>query len=247
MRVVKLTLAYDGTGFVGWQRQAGGASIQAIVERAIEPFASRDGLALAGAGRTDAGVHAIGQAVSARVDDRMSPADLQRALNARLPPAIRVTGAEEASATFHARYAASAKTYAYHIVQGPFVMPFEVRYAWHVPRALDLAPMREACAALAGTHDFAAFRAAGSRVRDTRRTIFEARLDVDRDGTHVTFTCRGDGFLRHMVRSLVGTLVDVGHGRFPAGHLAALLAAPDRGAVGATAPPHGLFLVSVDY
>jgi tRNA pseudouridine38-40 synthase len=247
MRVVKLTLAYEGTGFVGWQKQAKGVSIQALVEHALEPFACERGLRLAGAGRTDAGVHALGQVASAHIVEGVSIEDLQRAINARLPSAVRVLSVDPVADTFHARYSATAKTYAYHIVQAPIVSPFDVRYAWHVPRPLDLPCMKQASVALVGAHDFAAFQATGSRVRDTRRTIFEADVAVARGGSEIIVSCRGDGFLRHMVRSIVGTLVEIGHGRFAPDRIATLLATPDRRGVGPTAPAHGLFLVAVDY
>jgi len=245
MRAVKLTLAYEGTGFVGWQRQAAGPSIQSLVEEAIAPFVSEGHANVIGAGRTDAGVHALAQAASAHIVTQTSTAVLQRALNARLPPAVRVTEIEDVAPDFHARFSATAKRYAYHIVNGPLISPFEVRYAWHVSRALDVDRMRRASVAIVGRHDFAAFQATGSHARDTHRTILETRLELT--GEHLTFVCRGDGFLRHMVRSLTGTLVEIGQGRFEPGRLAELLARPDRTRVGPTAPAHGLFLVGVEY
>jgi tRNA pseudouridine38-40 synthase len=212
-------------------------------------------------------VHALAQVASARVETPLEPGEIGRALNAHLPDDVRVVGVEEAPADFHARYAARGKRYAYRIVNAPILPPFELRYAWHVTHALDLASMSRALEAIVGTHDFAAFQAAGSRVRETTRTIDEAAVErltpldsglyrlgagawptgeVTGDRT-IVLTLHGDGFLRHMVRTIVGTLVEIGRGRWPAEYMAELLASRDRRRAGPTAPAQGLFLVSVDY
>jgi tRNA pseudouridine38-40 synthase len=244
MRTFKLTIQYDGTDFVGWQRQPNGVSIQELIERALEPIEGHS-VTVIGAGRTDAGVHAIGQAASVQLESAIDAASLLRALNATLPDAVRVTAVDEAPADFNARFKALGKVYEYRIWNGPVVPPFERRYVWHVPQMLDLNRMREAGSALIGRHDFAAFRAAGSDVATSERTL--RCLNVDGVNEKVTLVVAGDGFLRHMVRAIAGTLVDVGLGRRSIDSVAAALASRDRAQAGATAPALGLFLVKVEY
>ena len=244
MRTIKLTIAYDGTGFVGWQRQDAGQSIQGLIEDALAKIEGNV-VTLHGAGRTDAGVHALAQVASARIAAELDDGTLGRALNANLPPAIRVNGVETVADDFHARFSAAGKTYEYRIWNGPAVPPFIRLYAWHVPQPLDVASMNAASRAIVGLHDFAAFQGTGGRTHSTVRRVTSAEWRVE--GAAITFVISGEGFLRHMVRSLAGTLVEVGHGRRPLDDLARLVAAPDRADVGRTAPPHGLFLVSVLY
>ena len=246
MRTLKLTLAYDGTPFVGWQRQAQGVSIQGLIEDAL---ARLEGTAVTvhGAGRTDAGVHALGQVASAQISAAHSVEVMVRALNANLPPEIRVISVEEAVPGFHARFSARAKTYRYVIRNAATLSPFERAYAWHIQDGLDRNVMQEAATALVGTHDFSAFRSAGSEVTTTIRTITASRFTPQDDPGLLTFEITGNGFLRHMVRAIVGTLVETGRGQRPASTMTALLAGRGRAEAGATAPPHGLFLVRVDY
>ena len=246
MRTLKLTLAYDGTPFVGWQRQAHGVSIQGLVEDALARF---DGapVTVHGAGRTDAGVHALGQVASARIAASHPPDVIARALNASLPPEVRVTSVEDAAEEFHARFSARAKTYRYVIRNGPMASPFERAYVWHIQDALNRDAMREAAAVLVGTHDFGAFRSVGGEVRTTIRTITESGFTRQDDPGLLAYEITGDGFLRHMVRALVGTLVAIGRGQRPASSMAALLAGANRAEAGPTAPPQGLFLVRVVY
>jgi tRNA pseudouridine38-40 synthase len=257
MRTLKLTIAYDGSDLVGWQRQAAGVSVQGLLEAALERLTGAR-ITVTGAGRTDAGVHALGQVASARVASDKPVDELQRALNALLPADVRVTALAEAAADFHARYGAQAKRYVYRIATGPVLSPFERRYAWHVTHALHAPAMTRAIRALVGRHDFAAFQATGSRVRDTVRTISDASVarglhgmsalaGDDTAGEGLTITLRGDGFLRHMVRTIAGTLVEIGRGRWPPEHMADLLASRDRRRAGPTAPAQGLFLVDVEY
>lgn len=246
-RVLKLTLAYDGSAYVGWQRQAVGASIQGCLEEALAAFEGH-AVTVHGAGRTDAGVHALAQVASVTVATPHPVATLQRALNAVLPDDIRVVGLEEAAPGFHARFSATGKVYEYRIVNAPFVSPFLYRHVWHVPPVLDLAAMVEASRVLVGRHDFAAFHATDSDASSTVRTV-EALAWTAGSGpdTPLVMRIEGEGFLRHMVRNIAGTLVGVGLGRWPPAHVAAVLASRDRRRAGEAAPAAGLFLVRVRY
>lgn len=244
MRTLKLTLCYDGTRFVGWQRQAAGESVQGTLEGVLARFEGAP-VTVHGAGRTDAGVHALQQVASARVTFPLDAATLTRALNAQLPDDIRVVSVEDVAADFHARFSARSKTYRYQIRNTPTASPFERYWVWHVPEPLDVPAMNEAAAALVGTHDFAAFRSVGTDVSSTVRTVSESGWR-DSDGL-LTYVVCGDGFLRHMVRALVGTLVEVGRGWRAPGDIGALLRGGTRAQAGPTAPPHGLTLARVDY
>jgi len=262
MRTLKLTLAYDGTRFVGWQRQAAGESIQGLLEEALVRFEGAP-VTVHGAGRTDAGVHALGQVASVQLTCTHAADALLRGLNAALPPDVRVTAVEAAAADFHARFRARAKTYRYVIRNAAIVGPFERAYVWHVPEPLDLDAMRTAAAALVGTHDFAAFASAGSETADTVRSISASGIRVLEAGHEggpapqaptagdgpglLVYEVTGTGFLRHMVRAIVGTLVEIGRGWRAASSMSTLVAGRSRADAGATAPPHGLFLVRVDY
>lgn len=243
-RNLKLTLAYDGTRFVGWQKQASGESIQGLLEDAMSRLEGAP-VTAHGAGRTDAGVHAEGQVASARVTFTHDAATVVRALNAILPPDVRIIAVEDASADFHARFSARAKSYRYQLANTPVISPFIRAYAWHIPEPLDLAAMRAAAAAIVGTHDFAAFQSAGSDVATTDRMVTRSEL-VDRSGL-LAYEVSGSGFLRHMVRAIVGTLVEIGRGWRPSSDVQALLAGRPRSHAGATAPAHGLTLVKVEY
>ncbi len=260
-RALKIVLAYDGTGLVGWQRQPAGVSVQALLEDAIAAIEGRP-IVVVGAGRTDAGVHALAQVASCRIEHPIPADELARALNARLPDDVRVLSVEDAADDFHARYGARSKTYRYLILNDRLVSPFERRYVWHVPQPLDLAAMAEAARALEGRHDFAALQGTGSATKTTVRTIESVRIQdlpamavaggltlrARPDGGRlVAFDICGDGFLRHMVRNAVGTLVEVGHGRRDPSSMAGLLDSGDRRLAGPTAPPTGLFLVGVEY
>ncbi len=269
-RVLKLTIAYDGTEYVGWQRQAAGTSIQQLLEEAL---ARIEGAAVAviGAGRTDAGVHALGQVASARVTVPHDCRTLVRALNAALPPDVRILAVADAPPEFHARFQARAKHYRYLIRTGSIVSPFERHYVWHVPPRLDAAAMHAAAGMLLGEHDFSAFRAAGSDVEHAVRhvTVSEVRVaghegEPPRDasplwdtlaeagaaaaaGPLIAYEVAGSGFLRHMVRTVAGTLVEIGLGRRPVAWMGEVLGGGVRTGAGQTAPALGLFLVGVDY
>jgi tRNA pseudouridine38-40 synthase len=244
MRNLKITLAYDGTRFVGWQRQAEGDSVQGLLEDALARFEGAR-VTVHGAGRTDAGVHAHGQVASVQVTFGHDIATLTRALNAQLPADVRVLSIDDASADFHARFSARAKTYRYQLRHGTIADPFERAFVWHMPERLDVDAMRAAASVLVGTHDFAAFQSAGSGTPDTKRTI--TRSALENVGGRLTYEVTGDGFLRHMVRAIVGTLVEVGHGFREPESMASLLRGSARSDAGPTAPPQGLFLVRVDY
>lgn len=264
-RTLKLTLAYDGTELAGWQRQASDRSVQGLLEVAL---ARVDGVpvTIVGAGRTDAGVHASGQVASVSVANTLDPSTLQRALNATLPPDVRVLAVAEAPEGFNARRAALRKTYDYRILNGAVASPFTRRFTWHVPQPLDVSAMARAATRLVGQHDFASFQSTGSWVATTCRTILGSELTQENprelaDGaTPISFIASsddasvllryritGDGFLRHMVRTIVGTLVEIGLGRREPDSMGAIIDARDRAAAGPTAPAHGLCLVRVEY
>jgi tRNA pseudouridine38-40 synthase len=247
-RTIKLTLQYDGTEYVGWQRQADGVSIQGLLEDALKPIEGAP-VTVHGAGRTDAGVHALGQVASFTLSASLDTTTLARALNAVLPLDVRIAGAEDVASDFHARFSATGKVYQYRIVNGPFASPFVRRYVWHVIPKLNLDAMREAAAVLVGTHDFAAFQGTGTAVASSVRTV--RRLEIagpERPGLQeLVVEVEGDGFLRHMVRNIAGTLVEIGLGRWEASAMHEILESRDRARAGTTAPAQGLFLVEVRY
>jgi tRNA pseudouridine38-40 synthase len=245
MRTIKLTLAYDGTNYVGWQRQLNGVSVQQLIEEALAPLSGGVPPTVVGAGRTDAGVHALGQVATVNLDTDVPASGIQRAINVRLPADIRAIGAVDAPPGFHARYHARAKTYRYRMATTSVLSPFDRWFVWHAPEPRDVEAMRVAARALVGRHDFASFQARGAAVRETVRTIH--RLDVTERGAEIVFDVEADGFLRHMVRAIVGTLADVGAGLRPPEAMPAVIAACDRQAAGQTAPASGLTLVTVTY
>lgn len=245
MRTLKLTVAYDGTRFVGWQRQAEGDSIQALLEEALARFEGAP-VTVHGAGRTDAGVHALGQVASVRLTCAHDTATLVRALNAQLPADLRVLAVDEAAPDFHARFSARTKTYRYQIRNAPIATPFERAYVWHLPEPLNVQAMRDAAAMVVGTHDFAAFQSVGTQVPCSIRTILRSDIVQPEPGL-LAYEVTGDGFLRHMVRALAGTLVEIGRGWRTPESMRDLIFGGTRHDAGATAPPQGLFLVGVAY
>lgn len=245
MRTLKITLAYDGTRYVGWQRQENGLAVQQVVEEALQPLCGDEVPVLMGAGRTDAGVHAIGQVASVRVAFDHAVHAVQRALNVRLPADIRVLAVEDAAPRFHARFDATGKSYRYRIATDRVPLPFDRWFVWHMPQPCDVARMQAAAAVLVGRHDFSSFQARGSAVLDGWRTL--ERVQVDRAGSEIHIDVDGDGFLRHMVRIIAGTLVDIGVGQRTVESLAAVVAACDRQAAGRTAPARGLTLMRIRY
>ena len=258
MPLFKITVSYDGTDFVGWQRQANGVSVQGLIEEALSELDGR-AVAVAGAGRTDAGVHALGQVAGFSLQRTIAADAVLRALNARLPHAIRVVDAGETDERFHPRFSAQAKRYCYRIWNAPVANPFERRYAWHVQDPLDIDAMNAAARLIVGCHDFAAFAASGSAVTTAERTIVDSAVGRPIVGDRsaitgsisgdslITYDVSGSGFLRHMVRTIVGTLVEIGRSRHEAEWIAHVLASRSREAAGPTAPATGLFLVAVDY
>jgi tRNA pseudouridine38-40 synthase len=246
----KLTVAYDGTGMVGWQRQAAGTSVQGVLEDALSDLDGRP-VAATGAGRTDAGVHARAQIVGVTLTRSIEGDAVVRALNVRLPLTIRVLDATEVADTFHARFDARSKEYRYRIWNADVVDPFERLYVWHVLAPLDRVAMAQAALVLQGRHDFAAFQGIGTDVQSTEREILFSRVTGGTSGVDagplITYDVSGDGFLRHMVRNIVGTLVEIGRGKRPPGWMAEVLASRNRAEAGVTAPPEGLFLMRVIY
>lgn len=244
MRNIRLTLAYDGTEFAGFQVQPGRRTVQGELAAALAKILGED-VKLAGAGRTDAGVHARAQVVSFTTGARIPTDRLPAALNSCLPADICVWKAEEVAAGFHARYSACRKVYRYLICQAPQASPFLRRYSWHLPRPLDVPGMRAAAAELTGRHDFSSFAAAGGAARSHVRTL--ERLVLAQEEDLILVEAAADGFLYKMVRNLVGTLVEVGRGALTPPEVRRILEAGDRTRAGPTAPPQGLVLWQVHY
>jgi tRNA pseudouridine38-40 synthase len=241
----KLVIEYDGTPFVGWQTQGGGLTVQGLLSEAIATF-SGERVTVYGAGRTDAGVHALGQVAHFDLDRDWRPDRVRDAMNARLRPhPIAVLSAEHVPESFDARFSAKRRHYLYRIVNRRADLALDRHRAWRVPRRLDTARMHEAAQALLGRHDFSTFRAADCQAKSPVKTL--DRLDVERAGDEVRVLAAARSFLQHQVRSMVGSLVEVGEGKWSPQDLAAALAARARSACGPVAPPEGLYLVRVEY
>ncbi len=241
----KLTVEYDGAGFVGWQRQDNGPSVQAALERAIAGFCG-ESVAVHSAGRTDAGVHALGQVCHVDIARPTSAATVRDAINAHLRPlAVTVLAAEPVDARFDARHSARRRVYLYRIVNRRAPLALDRGRAWHVAPPLDAAAMRAAAQYLVGHHDFTTFRATACQARSPLKTL--DALEVGRDGAEIRIHARARSFLHHQVRNMVGTLKLVGEGKWTQDDVAAALAASDRAAGGPTAPAEGLYLESVEY
>ena len=251
MRHFKLTIAYDGTEFHGWQMQTSKPTIQGEIVGVLRRL-TQENIQLHGAGRTDAGVHALGQVASFQTQSGLSAVEFQRALNALLPLAIRIVGAEEVGPDFNARWSARAKIYRYRLYRGKVVPPAIWRYVLHYPFPLDEDAMRIAASRYVGPHDFAAFAAStGSeeddKERSTVREIYSSELARSEDGEELVYTVRGRSFLRYMVRKMVGTLLEVGRGKLTPDDILRLFQARDRSKSGPTIPPQGLCMVSVEH
>ena len=253
MRNIRLTIAYDGTDFHGWQRQPRAATVQEALETRIAKIAGEP-VTLYGSGRTDAGVHAAGQVANFKTECPIPCPSLAKALNDILPVAIRVRSAEEVTATFNARYSAKAKIYRYRLLQAAICPPFLARYVYHHPYRLDCRRMAEAARLLEGKHDFSSFAGSdparkarkGNRESNVRQ-LLHSRIRVRKDLQMIVYEVRGSGFLHHMVRNIVGTLLEVGNGKLSPEDILAILDARDRGKAGPTVPASGLWLVRVEY
>jgi tRNA pseudouridine38-40 synthase len=241
----KLTLEYDGTPYVGWQAQNNGVSIQSALTSAVAAFAGEPA-AVHGAGRTDAGVHALGQVAHVDLSKNWDNDTVRDAINFHLrPQPIAVLAAEQIAQDFEARFSAIKRHYLYRIVNRRADLTLDLNRVWRVPRALDAAAMHDAAQRLIGRHDFTTFRAAECQAKSPEKTL--DRLAVLRDGEEIRVETSARSFLHHQVRSMVGSLVHVGEGKWNAGDLDAALAARDRARCGQVAPPHGLYLVRVEY
>jgi tRNA pseudouridine38-40 synthase len=241
----KLTIEYDGTSFVGWQVQDNGASVQGILAEAMLAFTG-ERAAVGGAGRTDAGVHALGQVAHVDLAKDWPPDTVRDALNAHLRPhPIAVLLAERVDDTFDARFSAIRRHYRYRIVNRRADLALDAQRAWRVPRPLDATAMHNAAQRLVGRHDFTTFRSTECQAKSPVKTL--DRLDVTREGDEVDIIAVARSFLHNQVRSMVGSLVHVGESKWSAEDLAAALAARDRTACGQVAPPQGLYLVRVEY
>jgi tRNA pseudouridine38-40 synthase len=239
-----MTIAYVGTSFAGWQIQPGRPTVQGVIEAALGRMLGET-TRLAGAGRTDSGVHALGQVASFTTDRAIPPDGLRSGLNSRLPEAIRILAAEEAPEGFHARSDARAKDYRYRLSRAAVVLPFVAPFVAPIRGGIDVGAMREAARRLAGRHNFTSFCPADCAIEDRDRTIHASEIAERED--EIVYEVRGEGFLRHMVRTIVGTLVEVGRGRIRPADIDAILAARDRRRAGPCAPARGLVLVRVLY
>jgi tRNA pseudouridine38-40 synthase len=249
MRNFKIVLAYDGTDFCGWQIQPEAPSVQGTLASAIGRITGEKVLPQ-GSGRTDAGVHALGQVASGALESVIPAANLMTALNDVLPPAIRILECAEVSLEFHARKSSTAKTYRYRMYRADVCPPFLSRYVWHYPYPLEFSAMEDAAALVQGEHDFTSFAAVDpERGKDPHRSnvrkVFSSMWRTE--GEEFLYEIRGNGFLHHMVRNLVGTFLLVGKGTLKPQELSRILASRNRSCAGATAPPCGLYLVSVEY
>jgi tRNA pseudouridine38-40 synthase len=249
MRTIKLTVSYDGTDFAGWQIQADRPTVQSTLQEVIERITGRHTSVLA-SGRTDAGVHALGQVVGFQTESELPVEVLRKAINAQLPRSIAVLDAVEVPGGFHPTHDARRKRYRYLIHDGPVRDVFERRYCWHYTYGrLDVEAMRRAAQTLVGIHDFSSFETSGAPRASSIRTVYELVVERGRGERQdfITLEIEANGFLYNMVRAIVGTLVEVGRGAQSEEWVAAVLQAKDRRLAGQTAPPQGLFLVRVEY
>jgi len=252
---IRLVIEYDGTDYHGWQRQKDRPTIQSVLEERLARITS-ERIRLVSAGRTDAGVHSLGQVAAFSTSSRLTPEEFKRALNSLLPDDIRIIKAEEVPLDFHPRFLAKAKSYLYFIYLGERSPVFVSRYCWPVKAELNIKAMEEAGRYIIGTHDFSGFRASGCGARTTVRSIFELSINKEdalpfmgikiREG-FIKFRVTGNAFLRYMVRNIIGTLVEIGRGKRKADSIVDILKKGDRQLAGITAPARGLFLEEVYY
>ena len=252
VRNIRLVIAYDGGHYGGWQRQKNRLAIQEVLEKALSTITAEP-IQLTGAGRTDAGVHALGMNANFHTSSTISLGGLLRGLNSMLPLDIRILHTAVMPDDFHCRYSARGKTYRYDFYNGPIQLPYERLYRVHVPRVIYPEAMEQCLETILGTHDFSSFEATGSRDmtlttgKGAVRTLFEARLQQSDSPHHFSFYFSGNGFLRYMVRNIVGTLFEAGKGKLTADAFSTILNGHDRSLAGPTAPPYGLFLMAVNY
>jgi tRNA pseudouridine38-40 synthase len=245
MRNIKLLIEYDGTNYLGWQVQPGGPTIQGMLEEKLSRLTG-ERIHLIGSGRTDSGVHALGQVAHFKTQCQMDIRTIQRALNSLLPPNIVIQKVDEVDEGFHARKHSKSKVYEYRILNRNLRSVFHHGYVWHIPQRLNLTEMKKAAQSLIGEHDFSAFRTVGSPTRTTIRRVIRAEWKRGRDGL-IRFEVEANGFLKQMVRSIVGTLVEIGRGKMNAADFRKILNSKDRKEAGPTAPAQGLFLKEVKY
>jgi tRNA pseudouridine38-40 synthase len=242
---IKLVLTYDGSRYHGWQRQPNGITVQEVIEEKIQMMAG-DAVTLIASGRTDAGVHAINQVCNFKTRSPIDPAILKKGLNSLLPDDILVIDAEYVSLDFHARYDAKTKTYEYRILNREEPDIFQRKYVWHIRMPLDAEEMRKCVTFLSGTHNFSCFRSSGSGNMNPVRSVINAGIYGPQNG-QLRFVIEADGFLRHMVRNIVGTLVEAGLGKINSLGFKEIIESKDRNLAGVKAPPQGLFLMKVRY
>lgn len=243
-RNISIVIEYDGTNYHGWQCQPNGVTLQEVVQGKIEMILDHP-VKIYAAGRTDAGVHAFGQVINFFTEKTIEPVKLTKGLNSLLPADIRIKQGREVDESFHARYSAKSKSYIYTIFNMPHLSPFNARYVWHIPYRLDSALMNETIQEIVGTHDFSSFKKKDEFYRNHEREVL--RTVVKRRGAFIYIFIEATGFLRYMVRNIVGTLVLVGSGKISKDDFVAILDSRDRVKAGPTAPPQGLFLRRIKY
>jgi len=245
MRTIKLLIEYDGTNYQGWQVQPKGSTLQGILEEKLSALTGEK-IDLLGSGRTDAGVHALGQVAHFKTKSRLDVQTVQRALNSLLPSDMVIQKVEEVDEGFHARKQSKGKTYEYRILNRSIRSAFHRGYAWHIPQTLNIREMKKASRSLMGEHDFSSFQSVGSPKKTAVREVTRAEWKRGRDGL-LHFEIEANGFLKQMVRAIVGTLVEVGRGKITPEEFQRILDSRDRKKAGPTAPAHGLFLKEVKY
>lgn len=244
VRNIKIIISYDGTDYYGWQKQNGMPTIQEEIEKALKKITSED-IEINGSGRTDRGVHALGQCASFTTESRVPADKFKLALNSNLPSYIRILESDEQPLDFHARFNAKGKTYLYQIYNRRINSPFYSRYAYHIPYELDIKRIEKASKLLIGEHDFHAFMASGSQIKNTVRSIYEINFNKNND--LLAFEITGSGFLYNMVRIIAGTFIDIGSGKRNPKCITAAISSGNREVLGHTARPEGLFLKEVYY
>lgn len=245
MRNIKLTIEYDGKEFNGWQKQPNKLNIQGEIERAISSITQEENIELIASGRTDAGVHGLGQVANFKTNSKLPIEKIAIAINSQVKKSIRIVGAEEVEERFHSRYNCKQKTYRYVINNSEYGSAVFRNFEYHMPIKLDVEKMKQAVVHFVGQHDFAAFKSSGTSSKSSVRTIYQA--EVKRENDRIIIELTGNGFLYNMVRIISGTLVEVGLGKISPNDIPQIIENKDRTKAGKTLPPHGLFLVEVKY